>query len=485
MFNKKLFQLCLSVSLGLLAGAQADTALNSAQLPAAPVVQAPANLEQIYSLAQVLNGTVPGTNNLGANFGSAVALNGDYLFVGAANAAPNKIPNAGVLNIYKKDANGNYTPSQQITSLQGPNDLLGSVGSISSDGNWLFVSIGGSPNGEGASTRNGGLVQVYKLKEVEKVKTWVPKQQLQPADLALGDNFGGFRISLDAKAGWAFISAPQQDTITADGEEAIGGGAVYVYRFDAINKAWVNTQKITKPDGYSAPDTHFGVSTAIQGPFALIGSDNGNAGGNNGSVYAYLFVGGKWVNTQIITGDKPEMLDPVTQGDGFGMSVSIDGDWAVISAPLDSTQGVAEHGKVYFFKGKTRDGVKTWVKADSSLSDVSNQAGFLGTKVLVKGKNAFVTTLNRSDVDNRVYGGAVHLFQRSDNAWTLKQTFGGGEGYTFSGADFAYSPSRNVIAVGSFSNLDYYIPELPFARNFKNTSVAAQDVAVKIFKTAQ
>lgn len=481
MINKKVFQLCLSVSLGLLAGVQAVPA-NSTQ-PAAPVVQTPATADEIYTLAQTLNGTVAGTQNLGSNFGSAVAVNGDYLFVAAANAAPNGISNAGVLNIYKKDDLGNYVASQQITSLLEQNDLLGSIGSITSEGEWLFVSAGGSPSGEGSQTRGGGLVQIYKLKTVQDQKTWVPVQQLQPADLSLGDNFGGARIALDAKAGWAFISAPNQDQLSEEGEEAIGGGAVYVYRYDATSKSWFNTQKITKPDGYHADDTHFGVSTAVQGAYALIGSDNNNGSGNNGNVYVYLFVSGKWVNTQILTGDRPEMLDPVAQGDGFGTSVSFDGDWAVISAPLDSTQGVSEHGKVYFFKGKTKGGVKTWTKACTSLSDVSNQGGYLGAKVLVKGDKAFVGTLNRSDVDNRVYGGAVLLFQRSGNEWNQTQVLGNGDAFSFTGADFAYSPSRDTLAIGSFSNLDYYLPGLQFGRNFQSTGTVAKDVAVKIFRT--
>lgn len=477
MINKKLFQVCLSASLGLLAGVHAAApAVQTNQ----PVAQAPVLNNQVYSIAQTLNGTVPGTSNLGANFGSAVALNGDYLFVAAANAAPNGVANAGVLNIYKKDKNGDYQPSQEITSLLGAGDLLGSIGSIQSDGEWLFVSIGGSPDGEGAQARAGGLVQVYQLKAVNKVKTWVPVQQLQPADLSLGDNFGGARFSLDATAGWAFISAPNQAQLT-DGEEAPGGGAVYVFKYNPDAKQWFQYQKIVKPDGYHAQNTHFGTSTAVKGFYALVGSDNNNAAGNNGSAYAYLFVSGKWVCSQILTGEKPALLDPVTQGDGFGASVSIDGKWAVVSAPFDSTQGVAKHGKVYFFHGKDKQGARIWTQASATTSDVVNADGNLGTQVLVKGNRAFVSALNRNDADNRVYGGGVILFERSGNTWNQMQVFGGDASYSFAGADFAYSGSRDTVVVGSFANLDYYLP-FQFARKFTATGVSAGNFGVKIFK---
>jgi|GEM_PF-4939405 len=479
MINKKLFQVCLSASLGLLAGVHAAAPVVQNNQP---VAQAPVLNNQIYSLAQTLTGTVPGTANFGANFGSAVALNGDYLFVAAANAAPNGIANAGVLNIYKKDQNGDYQPSQEITSLLGADDLLGSIGSIQSDGEWLFVSIGGSPDGEGAQARAGGLVQVYQLKTVNKAKTWVPVQQLQPADLSIGDNFGGARFSLDASAGWAFISAPNQTQLN-EGEEAPGGGAVYVFKYNPDAKQWFQYQKLVKPDGYHAANTHFGTSTAVKGFYALVGSDNNNTAGNNGSAYAYIYVSGQWVCSQILTGEKPALLDPVAQGDGFGTSVSIDGKWAVVSAPLDSTQGVANHGKVYFFRGKAKKGAKYWTLSSATTSDVANPAGYLGAKVLVKGNKVFASTLNRSDADNRVYGGGVILFQLDGDAWTQAQVFGSDAAYSFAGADFAYSNSRDTVAVGSFANLDYYLP-LQFARKFTATGVSAGNFGVKLFKPA-
>ena len=484
MINKRLFQLCLSVSMGLLAGVQANpvAAINSTQLPTSPVVQDPAVPQQIFSLAQTLTGTVAGTRNLGANFGSAVAVNGDYLFVASANAAPNGVSNAGILSIYKKGETGNYVLSQAITSLLGQDDLLGSIGAIQSDGEWLFVTVGSAPfaSQDGPEARGGGLVQVYKLKKVDGVKTWIPHSQLHPQDLSIGDNFGA-RIALDAKAGWAFIAAANQTQVTTDGEEALGGGAVYAYRYDSSSKQWLPAPKITKPDGYKAVDTHFGISVAVQGAYALIGSDNGNTSGNTGSVYSYTFISGRWVNNQIFQGDQPALLDPVAQGDGFGTSVAIDGDWAVVSAPLDSTLAETA-GKIYFFKAKTTTGVKTWSKVNAVFPNLANKAGFLGAKVVIKGRNAFVSTLNRSDVDNRTYGGGVHLFQRSGDVWNHAETFGGGNSYSFAGADFAYSPSRDIIAVGSFSNLDYYLPQLPSARNFANSTVTASPSEVKIFK---
>ena len=100
-------------------------------------------------------------------------------------------------------------------------------------------------------------------------------------------------------------------------------GSAYVYV--RSNGVWSEQQKLTASDGASSDD--FGLSVSIDGDTAVIGAygDDDN-GSNSGSAYVYVRSNGVWSEQQKLTASDG------ASSDDFGCSVSIDGDTAVIGA---------------------------------------------------------------------------------------------------------------------------------------------------------
>ena len=106
---------------------------------------------------------------------------------------------------------------------------------------------------------------------------------------------------------------------------------------------WSEQQKLTASDG--APDDRFGFgfTVSISGDTAVIGAhrddDNGDA---SGSAYVYVRSNGVWSEQQKLTASDGASTDY------FGFSVSISGDTAVIGAYQDDDNGDAS-GSAYVY----------------------------------------------------------------------------------------------------------------------------------------
>ncbi len=97
-------------------------------------------------------------------------------------------------------------------------------------------------------------------------------------------------------------------------------------------------------------------------------------------------------------------------GEDFGRSVSMDGDYAIIGAP------VADCAYVYY--NDPNDGENTWAKqAALTVSDAPD--GF-GSCVAISGDTAVVSSVGRSDAGDT---GSIWEFQREDSDWTLVEEY--------------------------------------------------------------
>lgn len=104
---------------------------------------------------------------------------------------------------------------------------------------------------------------------------------------------------------------------------------IIVGTFTARAKVLTQTAKLLASDGQEFD--HFGGSVSLSDDIALIGADDDDDNGNcSGSVYIFtrtLF--GTWTQTAKLVPNDNE------KGDGFGSSVSLDGDIALTGAPFD------------------------------------------------------------------------------------------------------------------------------------------------------
>jgi hypothetical protein len=116
-----------------------------------------------------------------------------------------------------------------------------------------------------------------------------------------------------------------------------GSDSGSAYLFDVSTGAQI--VKLTPSDG--AEGDGFGRSVAISGNLAIVGAEGDDDNGSN-SGSAYIF--------DVTTGTQ---LAKLVAGDGapielFGVWVSIDGNTALVGAPLDDDNGI-NSGSAYLF----------------------------------------------------------------------------------------------------------------------------------------
>ncbi len=149
--------------------------------------------------------------------------------------------------------------------------------------------------------------------------TWTETAKLLASDGGVGDRFG-ISVALDGDR--ALIGSPQDD------DNGGNAGAAYVFDFDGTTTTWTETDKLTASDG--AIGDFFGTAVALNGDRAIAGAHQDDDGGQgSGSAYIFEFDSGAWAQSaKLIASDD-------FFGDFFGFSVSIDGDRALVGAPVN------------------------------------------------------------------------------------------------------------------------------------------------------
>ena len=189
-----------------------------------------------------------------------------------------------------------------------------------------------------------------------------------------------------------------------DGQVLVGelrnqmtSSALYVFEKDASGN-WVEAHQIKASDE-NGTDDRFGGALALDGTYLLVGAAAKN--GSAGAAYMLMRDGDGWAEAARLV--PSEMA---AAGDGFGSSVALAGNWALISAP-NQQEGM---GAVYAFQRGT-DG--TWTQqARLTGSDATAGDGF-GTTVALEGGMALIGAPQQN---NRA--GAVYAFHFADGAWS-------------------------------------------------------------------
>ncbi len=180
-----------------------------------------------------------------------------------------------------------------------------------------------------------GSVYVYQ-REAGPGGSWVFAQKLLASDGDGGDLFG-YVTAIDGEV--AVIGAPGHVDANAPGT-----GTVFVFRLDPKTKQWIEEQELFASDG--AWQDAFGASVSISGDIALIGApSDGDDGFGSGSAYVFRFdpKTSQWIEAQKLT------ASDAMASDGFGLSVALTGDLAVIGTP--GQDGVEEEtGAAYVFR---------------------------------------------------------------------------------------------------------------------------------------
>lgn len=297
----------------------------------------------------------------GGDFGFTVAIEGDYIVVGAPQIIPGLLGGGvGSAYIFRRDDGG--TPDDPLDDQwwqdavfrtpdeTRPGDRFGTSVSIS-EGTALI----GRPGSEYTS----GSAYLYRKEN----DVWRHVGSLNPSDSVLFDQFGD-AVSLSGPV--ALVGAPRRS------EDGMRLGGAYVFRRTA--SGWSQEVKLLP-----SLDPVFGAigrSVAVGGEQAVVG---GAGGKDIGHVLdsAYVFTHGEvlWSKETRLLGSDTSDLD------SFGQAVATDGRIIVVGAPGEN----AHFGAAYLFTPDA-DG---WIERRKFVASDRPTTELLGVSVAVDGDYAF------------------------------------------------------------------------------------------------
>jgi outer membrane protein assembly factor BamB len=252
-----------------------------------------------------------------------------------------------------------------------------------------------------------------------------------------GDRFG---VSVAVSGNYAIVGAYREDD--ADGNDS---GKAYIFNVTTGALVWT----LNNPSAYSTGfDDEFGYSVAISGNYAIVSAINeSDAGGySSGKVYIYNVTTGALLYTL----NNPNAYS-TSRNDYFGYSVAISGNYAIVGANWEGDAGGAYSGKAYIFDVTT--GLLLWTLDNPNAYGTSAGDGF-GDSVAVSGNYAIVGASYEADVGGNSSGKA-YIFNVTTGAlvWTLDNP----NAYSTSENDrfgWAVAISGNYAAVGAINESD-------------------------------
>lgn len=252
----------------------------------------------------------------GSEFGTSASVDGDAVLVGVpksddVNNMPLGLGNTGSAFVFRRDSvTGSWNQEATLVASDATEtDQFGFT--VLLRGNTAFVAAFGDKDPNISAANTIGSVYVF----TRQNNVWTQTQKLVPSDITPANppsgaqNFGR--------------------TLGTDGTRLIAGerqaGSAYIYQFNGT--MWVEEAIIKRPATSPAQD-QFGSSVAINGDFALVGSqlDDDNSTSNSGTVFAYHRTGSTWTLQPLFYGSQA-----VVNG-RLGSSLASRGTYAVVGA---------------------------------------------------------------------------------------------------------------------------------------------------------
>jgi FG-GAP repeat len=286
----------------------------------------------------------------------------------------------------------NIAPIDRTASDGTANDYFGNRVAILGD----YAIVGAFVDDIGANTDQGSAY-VF----VRSGGTWIQQAKLTASDGEANEYFGW---SVAISGDYAIVGAPY-DQIEAN----FAQGSAYVFVRSGSN--WTQQAKLTASNG--AAGARFGGSVAISGDYAIVGAcgDAVGVNSNPGSAYVLQRTGSNWTFQSKLTSGV------ASDGDNFGWSVAISGDYAIVGADLGDNLGYnglnINQGYALIF---VRNG-STWTFQRALVTNDGVAGDNFGISVAISGDYAIVGAHQDAIGANRVQGSA-YVFVRSGNSWT-------------------------------------------------------------------
>ncbi|MFZ1687818.1 MAG: fibronectin type III domain-containing protein, partial [Flavobacteriales bacterium] len=297
-------------------------------------------------------------------FGASVAIDGDYIVVGAKWEDENTqgggtASKAG--SAYFFTFNGATWAQQQkiVASDRAADDWFGCSVAI----NGGYAIVGACFEDQDASGANTAATAGSAYLFVRNGNSWSQQQKIVASDRAAGDQFG---LSVSISGQRAVVGAPFNALDALGGNTAFEAGSAYTFLRNG--STWSQQQKIVASD--RAISDYFGQSVAISDHVVVVGAYSedhdalgGNAVQNAGSAYVFKWGGGTWTQQpKLVASDRGS-------GDYLGYSVAVNGYHAIAGAMYESEDASGNNtlsgsGSAYFFSALPRVSIaaKVWLE---------------------------------------------------------------------------------------------------------------------------
>ena len=220
------------------------------------------------------------------------------------------------------------------------------------------------------------------------------------------DNIGAtFGNAISLWGDTALIGAPGIPV----GPKEFRHGKAYIYRRE--RDRWLLDIELSS--GYGGPfGDHFGACVALRGNTALIGAQDARPIGELADGLAYIFerTNGQWHKTVL---GRPGN-DGMGPGAGFGISVALSADVAMVGAWNETVNGRTGAGAAYTFR---RKGVGQWKFENRIVLPLPIENDLFGRTVAIEDRTALVGAYWRNEKR-----GAVYVLENDGSGnWTFKE----------------------------------------------------------------
>jgi hypothetical protein len=183
----------------------------------------------------------------------------------------------------------------------------------------------------------------------------------------------------------------------------------------------------------------FGSSVAIDGNYAIVGAWEDDVGLNRdqGSAYIFFWDGTGWVQQQKLTNDDGAF------NDYYGHSVAIDGNYAIVGASGKEVNGNSDQGSAYLFKRKTVN-PSSWTEQAKLIASDGTANDKFGHSVAIAGDYAIVGA-NGDDS----FTGSAYIFKRDDKVWTQQAKLTSSDGTDSDQYGYSVAISGDYAIVGA------------------------------------
>jgi hypothetical protein len=424
-------------------------------------------------------------------FGYSIAVSGDTMVVGAPHedggsrgiggAQDDGAPDSGAVYVFRRDALGWRQEAYLKASNADAGDQFGF--SVALDGDTLAVGAlyerssatgvdGDQGNGEEGEIAHGA-VYVF----TRGAAGWQQEAYVKASNTNVSSLFG-YSVALDGDRLAVGAPGDRSNARGVNGDQqnndASMSGAVHVYARGGDGKwqheAYVKASNTDTFDSFGWSVSLSGTRLAVGAPGedssarGVDGDQEDDSASGSGAVYVFDRVGGSWEQWGYVKASNADA------GDEFGRTVQVSDLLLFVGAPgedgsargaggVQDAENAPRSGAVYvFFR------TNVWEQEEYIKAPNTGAGDGFGQSVAFAGLSPFNTLLvvgapgedsagsldeEHQDNDSSQDSGAVYLFWRSANGWTLLSVIKGGNTGPGDGLGVSVALTPDTLAVGA------------------------------------